>query len=449
MPKYAGLAYHSIQAASETWPCTCLPNPTRCLLSCQQELQVCSAAGTAGPSQPRPQQRGTSHGRAMGNHSRTCPPAQAQHALAAQTLAPFSINCYAPKPPKPHLYCPGPPRGWITAARTALASILVAAASGQRQAQGAASSEGTMALVSRRQKLLPPVPSHLLDEVESPVQCGVHLPASGQPWKDRAETAVTLPCSVQPLPSPPAPCCGLGCCTGAECLSKGSAARRLAMLGVTPRPHFTRRQLQRRSPLQEAALEKGRSAWAGSRGTIMTLVGCHVLPWSALIHSKCIFKAARVPSPSVTGLRHYREPLCGRGLLKAPPRTSLQLETLCPRDAALPRASFKVPQLSPAARQLLLAQLFRVSIAFLEDFTPHLQILVGVWGWQRANRETWELSLTGAGEVPALDGVACARVHPARGLGLIAAKDKERGCQQLRGPREPLPIAGEGSLQHE
>lgn len=55
------------------------------------------------------------------------------------------------------------------------------------------------------------------------------------------------------------------------------------------------------------------------------------------------------------------------------------------------------------------------------------------------------LSLTGAGEVPALDGVAGAGVHPARGLGLVAAKHTERGCQH---PWGPLPIARGGSLQH-
>lgn len=118
-----------------------------------------------------------------------------------------------------------------------------------------------------------------------------------------------------------------------------------------------------------------------------------------------------------------------------------------PRDAASPCNHSKSPQPSPAGRQLLLTQLFGVSIAFLEDFAPHLQILVSVQGGQRANVETRDPTLTGAGEVPTLDGVACARVHPARGLGLIAAKDKEWGCQRLGGPREPLPIAGEGSLQ--
>ena len=215
------------------------------------------------------------------------------------------------------------------------------------------------------------------------------------------------------------------------------------MLGVTPRPHFTGKQPWRRPPLQEAALEKGRSAWAGSRGTIVTLMGCHVLPWLALIRSNCVLKVVWVPSPSATGLRDRRESLCGRGLLKAP-REHL---SSCLRDAASPRASFKVPQPSPAARQLLLAQLFGVSIAFLEDFTPHLQIVISVWGGQRANAETQEPSLTSAGEVPALDGVACAGVHPARGLGLITAKDKEWGCQHPRGPKEPPRIAGEGSLQ--
>lgn len=38
-----------------------------------------------------------------------------------------------------------------------------------------------------------PVPCHLLDEVEAPVQRGVHLPASGQPWKDTAQAVVSLP----------------------------------------------------------------------------------------------------------------------------------------------------------------------------------------------------------------------------------------------------------------
>jgi len=65
--------------------------------------------------------------------------------------------------------------------------------------EGAASSKG--ANVSSKRKLLPPAPSHLLDEVEAPMQRGVHLPASGQPWKDRAEAAVTLPRPAQPLPS--------------------------------------------------------------------------------------------------------------------------------------------------------------------------------------------------------------------------------------------------------
>lgn len=156
MPEYTGLAHCSIQAASETWPRTCLPNLTRCFLPCRWDLWVCSAAGTVGPSQPRPQHHGTSHSRATGTH----PPRLDTH-LAVQTLAPFSSNRYAPKPPNPHLYCPGPPRGWITAAHIALTKISAAAASGQRQAQGAASFEGARVLASGRQKLLPSGPFSL------------------------------------------------------------------------------------------------------------------------------------------------------------------------------------------------------------------------------------------------------------------------------------------------
>lgn len=61
------------------------------------------------------------------------------------------------------------------------------------------------------------------------------------------------------------------------------------------------------------------------------------------------------------------------------------------------------------------------------------------WGRQRAATKTHEPSLTSTGEVPALDGVACAGVHPARGLGLIAVEDKERGCQH---PGSPFPSPG-------
>lgn len=97
-------------------------------------------------------------------------------------------------------------------------------------------------------------------------------------------------------------------------------------------------------PSEEAALGKGRSAGAGSRRTIVTLVGCRVLPWLAFIGSNCIFKAVWVPSPSATGLIDCRECVCGRGLLKAPPRTSLQPETQRLRDVASPHASLSVPR---------------------------------------------------------------------------------------------------------
>lgn len=178
---------------------------------------------------------------------------------------------------------------------------------------------------------------------------------------------------------------------------------------------------------------------------IVTLVGCR----GRLSYGQTGFlKQFGCPSSSVTGLRDCRGSLCARGLFKAPPRTSLQLETPCPRGAASPRTPFKVSQPSPAARQLLLAQLFGVSTAFLEDFNSTPPDSDQCLGRAESKRRDPGLSLTGTGEVSALDGVARAGVHPARGLGLVAAKDKEWGCQHPRGPREPLPISGEGSLQH-
>lgn len=198
-------------------------------------------------------------------------------------------------------------------------------------------------------------------------------------------------------------------------------------------------------PSEEAALGKGRSAGAGSRRTIVTLVGCRVLPWLAFIGSNCIFKAVWVPSPSATGLIDCRECVCGRGLLKAPPENISPARNPAPKRCGIASCVTQCPPTPPAARQLLLAQLFGASIEFLEDFTPHLQILISAQAGQRANAETQEPSLTGAGEVPALDGVACAGVHPARGLCLVAVKDKEWGYQHPWGPREPHPVAREGS----
>lgn len=48
--------------------------------------------------------------------------------------------------------------------------------------------------------------------------------------------------------------------------------------------------------------------------------------------------------------------------------------------------------------------------------------------------------LTGAGEMPALDGVTCAGVHPARGLGLVAVKDKEQAVSAPGIPAHSLVI---------
>lgn len=94
----------------------------------------------------------------------------------------------------------------------------------------------------------------------------------------------------------------------------------------------------------------------------------------------------------------------------------------------------------PNPPQLLLAQLWGVCFAFPGDFTPHFPTV--------APQEPG-LSLTCAGEVPALDGVARARVHPARGFGVVAVKDKDRGDVSTPGGlRSPLPIAGEGSWHH-
>lgn len=48
--------------------------------------------------------------------------------------------------------------------------------------------------------------------------------------------------------------------------------------------------------------------------------------------------------------------------------------------------------------------------------------------------------LTGTGEVPTLDGVTCAGVHPARGLGLVAVKDKEQSVSAAGIPAPSLMI---------
>lgn len=150
------------------------------------------------------------------------------------------------------------------------------------------------------------------------MQRGVHLPASGQPWKDRTEAAVTFPRPVQlPADWGVAPECGArprDLCRmvrGARCHTKATAEE---------------------TPLARGSTRGGLSARAGSCGMVVTPAGCHVLSRSSLIHSNCAFKAAWGPP----------EPQGRRGLLKAP-RERLQLETPCPRDAASPRAPFGAP----------------------------------------------------------------------------------------------------------
>lgn len=136
VPEYAGLARRSIQAAPETWPCTCPPNPTRHFLPRRRELRVCSAAGTEGPSQPRPQQRGTSHSRATGTHPNLGTHQQRRpwpQPLATATLQSLPNHIFtALVLHEAGLQQPAP-RSQGFWQRLPL---------GQRQAQGAASSEG-------------------------------------------------------------------------------------------------------------------------------------------------------------------------------------------------------------------------------------------------------------------------------------------------------------------
>lgn len=91
------------------------------------------------------------------------------------------------------------------------------------------------------------------------------------------------------------------------------------------------------------------------------------------------------------------------------------------------------PQPSPAAdRELLPPRFWGVSFAFPKDFSPDFPAAP-----PRSPR------LTCTGEVPALDGVARAGVHPAGGFGVVAVKDKDkdkRGCQDPGGVQKPLPL---------
>lgn len=81
-----------------------------------------------------------------------------------------------------------------------------------------------------------------------------------------------------------------------------------------------------------------------------------------------------------------------------------------------------------------------VSCAFPEDFTPHFPPLTP---------QEPGPSLTCAGEVPALDGVTRAGVHPAGGFGVVAARDKDRGAVSTpEGALRPLPTPGQGSWHH-
>lgn len=152
------------------------------------------------------------------------------------------------------------------------------------------------------------------------MQRGVHLPASGKSWKDKVEAAVGHPPSPHAAPALPT-----GALLWAGVLHRSRVlAQRICCWIVSNARCHTEAPLHQEAtaeeipPSEEAAPGKGRSAWAGSRRTIVTLVGCRVLPWLALIGSNCIFKAVWVPSPSVRGLIDCRECVCGRGLLKAP-----------------------------------------------------------------------------------------------------------------------------------
>lgn len=195
MPECAGLAAHSIPAASETWPHTHLPNQHAAF----PLTQVCSAAGTTGPSQPCPQQCGVSHLRAMATH----PPTQAtrstdpgsilQRLLMLQSLPDhifITLLLREAGAEHPEL-CSETFRWQLPAGRAKPREQLPPRA--QWQEAGAS----------------PPAPSNLLDEVEVPVQRGVHLPASGQPYKDRAEAGVTLPHPTH-LSFPPRLCPAVG-----------------------------------------------------------------------------------------------------------------------------------------------------------------------------------------------------------------------------------------------
>lgn len=189
----------------------------------------------------------------------------------------------------------------------------------------------------------PPIPCHLLDEVEAPVQRGVHLPASGQPWKDTAEAVVSF-----------------------------------------PRPHLHKRGASGPAPtsdgfwrLQGVLLQKGALQTPPGNTSPTPLQGLRSLVHPHEMRHRL---APHLKSPPKT---HPCSPSCSGGS-----KVFLELFMTCPKRG------------------------------------------------QGARRGSRGLSLTGAGEVPALDGVTRAGVHPARGLGLVAVKDKVGGSEHPGGLRE-------------
>lgn len=139
----------------------------------------------------------------------------------------------------------------------------------------------------------------------------------GSPGRTGAEAAVTLPRPAQPLRSPPVPCCRLGCCTGGERLPEGSAAGRLAMLGVAPRPHFIGGQPRRRPPLAGGSTRNGQERTGREPRDDRDAGG---VPWSALIWSNWVFKAVWVPLLISDRSQRLQGISLRKGTLQSPPQ---------------------------------------------------------------------------------------------------------------------------------